>query len=150
MSVTLNATRGNVVLEDASEATVGLAGATNIAVGGVGPIYTGPYPAEWEAVGKPDCWVASINPRQCHGDADGASQGKQKYWVSTIDLDVMIAAWNKTFADVVGKDSGGTPLIFADFVYQSQGKQKFRVSTNDLDILIANWQQANLPNPDCP
>jgi hypothetical protein len=62
----------------------------------------------------------------------------------------MIAAWNKSFADIDGKDSGGTPLICADFDNQYQAKQKYRVSTNDLDILIANWQQANLPNPDCP
>ena len=150
MFVTANATRGNVVLEDASEATVGLAGATNIAVGGVGDEYTGLYPAEWEAVGKPDCWIASINPRQCHGDADGTSQGKNKFWVSTNDLDVLIAAWNKSFAAIDGEDSGGTPLICGDFDNQSQGKNKFRVSTNDLDILIANWQAANLPDPDCP
>ena len=150
MTVTANATRGNVVLEDASEATVDLAGATNISVGGVGPNYTGPYPAQWEAVGKPDCWVASINPRQCHGDADGTSQGKNKFWVSTNDLDVLIAAWNKSFAAIDGLDSGGTPLICGDFDNQSQGKNKFRVSTNDLDILIANWQAANLPDPDCP
>ena len=150
MSVTLNATRGNVVLEDASEAVVDLSGATSVQVGGVGPEYTGPYPAEWEAVGKPDCWVASINPRQCHGDADGTSQGKQQFWVSTNDLDVLIGAWNKSFAAIDGQDAGGTPLICADFDNQSQGKQQFRVSTNDLDILIANWQQANSPAPDCP
>lgn len=150
MSVTLNATRGNVVLEDASEATVDLAGATNVAVGGVGPAYTGPHPEEWEDVGKPDCWIASINPRQCHGDADGTSQGKQQFWVSTNDLDVLIAAWNKTFLEIDGQDSAGTPLICADFDNLSQGKQKFRVSTDDLDILIANWQAANSPAPDCP
>lgn len=149
VTVATNATRGNVVLEDASEATVDLAGATDIQIGGAGS-YTGPQPDEWQAVGEPDCWIASINARQCHGDADGASQGKQKYWVSTNDLDVLIAAWNKSFAQIEGQTVGDVPLICADFDHLSQGKQKYRVSTNDLDILIANWQAADSPAPDCP
>jgi hypothetical protein len=52
MSVALNATRGNVVLEDASEATVDLTGATNVDII-VGQTYTGPHPEEWAAVGSP-------------------------------------------------------------------------------------------------
>jgi hypothetical protein len=149
VTVATNATRGNVVLEDASEATVDLAGATDVQIGG-GSSYTGPQPDEWQAVGEPDCWIASINARQCHGDADGVSQGKQKYWVSTNDLDILIAAWNKSFAQIEGQTVGDVPLICADFDHLSQGKQKYRVSTNDLDILIANWQAADSPAPDCP
>jgi hypothetical protein len=149
VTVTTNATRGNVVLEDASEATVDLAGATDVQVGS-NFSYTGPQPDEWQAVGKPDCWIASINARQCKGDADGLSQGKQKYWVSTNDLDVLIAAWNKSFAQIDGQTAGGVPLICADFDHLPQGKQKYRVSTNDLDILIANWQAADSPAADCP
>jgi hypothetical protein len=148
MHVALNATRGNVVLEDASEATVVLPGPT--AIGPTGPVYTGPYPEQWEAVGKPDCWCAEVNPRQCLGDADGASQGKTKYWVSTNDLDVLIGAWNKSFAQIDGQDVGGVPLICADFDQNPEGKKAYRVSTKDLDILIANWNQANSPAPDCP
>jgi hypothetical protein len=149
VTVTTNATRGNVVLEDASEAVVDLAGATEIQIAGVGG-YTGPQPEQWNAVGQPDCWLSSLNPRQCHGDADGTSQGKNKFWVSTIDLDVLIASWNKTFAELDGQMIGGVPLICGDFDHVSQGKQGFRVSTNDLDILIANWQAAEAPAPDCP
>lgn len=149
VTVTTNATRGNVVLEDASEAVVDLAGATEIQIAGVGG-YTGPQPEQWNSVGQPDCWLASLNPRQCHGDADGASQGKNKFWVSTVDLDVLIASWNKTFAELDGQTVGGIPLICGDFDHVSQGKQGFRVSTNDLDILIANWQAADAPAPDCP
>jgi hypothetical protein len=148
MSVALNATRGNVVLEDASEATVVLPEPTEI--GPAGEPYTGLYPQQWADVGEPDCWIAAINPRQCLGDADGGSQGKKKFWVSTVDLDVLIGAWNKSFADIEGQDVGGVPLICADFDQNPQGKKKFRVSTNDLDILIANWNQANAPAPDCP
>ena len=149
VTVTTNATRGNVVLEDASEATVDLTGATDVQVGGT-VSYTGPQPDEWLAVGNPDCWIASINARQCKGDADGTSQGKQIYWVSTNDLDVLIAAWNKSFAEIDGQSVGDVPLICADFDHLPQGKQKYRVSTNDLDILIANWQAADSPAADCP
>ena len=143
LTVTTNATRGNVVLEDASEATVDLTAATNVQIT-VGAIasYTGPQMDEWIAVGKPDCWCANINPRQCHGDADGASQGPNKYWVSTNDVDILIAAWNKPLASLIGNQ------ICADFDHLSQGE--YRVSTNDLDILIANWQLADAPTPDCP
>jgi len=149
VTVTTNATRGNVVLEDASEAAVDLAGATEIQIAGAGG-YTGPQPEQWNAVGQPDCWLSSLNPRQCHGDADGTSQGKNKFWVSTNDLDVLIASWNKTFAELDGQMVGGVPLICGDFDHTAQGKQEFRVSTNDLDILIANWQAADAPAPDCP
>lgn len=143
LSVATNATRGNVVLEDASEATVDLTGATNVQVS-VGPIlsYTGPQMDVWVAVGKPDCWCANINPRQCHGDADGASQGTNNYWVSTNDVDILIAAWHKPLASLTGNQ------ICADFDHLSQGE--YRVASNDLAILIANWQLDNGPAPDCP
>ncbi len=151
VTVTTNATRGNVVLEDASEAVVDLTGATEILIDGAGAgSYTGPQPEQWNAVGQPECWMSIINPRQCHGDADGTSQGKNKFWVSTNDLDVLIASWNKTFAELDGQMVGGVPLICGDFDHIAQGKQQFRVSTNDLDILIANWQAADAPAPDCP
>ena len=145
LTVTTNATRGNVVLEDASEAAVVLTGATSVQVSiGATESYTGPQMDEWIAVGKPDCWCASINPRQCHGDADGAFQSIKRYWVSTNDLDILIAAWNKPLELLSGNQ------ICADFDHLSQGEQKYRVSTNDLDILIANWQIADAPAADCP
>ncbi len=155
VTVAKNATRGNVVLENASEATVDLTGATEIQVGAVAGPAAAPRGVaaqtdEWQAVGRPDCWLASINPRQCHGDADGTSQSKQKFWVSTNDLDILIAAWNKTYDQIKDQKIGDVPLICADFDHQAQGATKFRVSTNDLDILIANWQLSDRPAPDCP
>jgi hypothetical protein len=148
VTVTLNATRGNVVLEDATEAVVDLAGATAIPVGAaVVGSYVGPQEAEWLSVGQPACW---LNPRQCHGDADGRAQGPENYWVSTNDLDILIAAWNKTYEDISGLSINGVPLICADFDHEAQVNNKFRVSTNDLDILIANWQLAGQPAADCP
>ena len=150
MTVTTNATRGDVVLDDGSRATVDLSNADGVPIGCDGLLYTGLHPEEWDAVGKPDCWCAAINPRQCHGDADNESQGKQKFWVSTNDLDVLIAAWNKPFSEIDGKTVGDVPLICADFDQVPQGKSKYRVSTDDLDILVANWQVADGPAPDCP
>jgi hypothetical protein len=102
---------------------------------------------EWVAVGEPICWCYR---RQCHGDADCKFQGKQKFWVSTDDLDILVAAWNKPFAEIDGKTVSGVPMICADFNHKAQGKKKYRVSTNDLDILIANWSKANAPAADCP
>jgi hypothetical protein len=145
LTVTTNATRGNVVLEDASEAAVDLTGASNVQIT-IGTIasYTGPQMDEWVAVGKPDCWCASINPRQCHGDADGASEGLNKYWVLNNDVDILVAAYNKPLELLAGNQ------ICADFDHLSEGLNKYRVSTNDLDILIANWQLTDGPAPDCP
>jgi hypothetical protein len=102
---------------------------------------------EWIKVGEPVCWCYK---RQCHGDTDGKPQGRQQYWVSTNDLDVLIAAWNKPFAEIDGRTVNGAALICADFDHKAQGKENYRVSTDDLDILIANWNQANAPAPDCP
>jgi hypothetical protein len=151
MTVTLNATRGNVVLEDASEAVVDLSGATEIPFGAVAVgTMVAPQNDEWTAVGQPACWLTAVNPRQCHGDADGKAQGPNSYWVSTNDLDILIAAWNKTYDEIKGQTINGVPLICADFDHASQGSNKFRVSANDLDILIANWQLAGQPAGNCP
>ncbi len=147
VTVTLNATRGNVVLEDATEAVVDLTGATAVPIGALavgGPTDT--RSVEWLSVGQPACW---LNARHCHGDADGKSQGSEKFWVSTNDLDILIAAWNKSYAEISGQTINGVPLICADFDHAAQGSNKFRVSTNDLDILIANWQLPNQPAADC-
>jgi hypothetical protein len=96
---------------------------------------------EWVEVGAPACWC---HERQCHGDTDCKSQGKQKYWVSTDDLDILIAGWNKPVELLSASQ------ICADFDHKAQGKKKYRVSVNDLDILIANWNKANVPADDCP
>jgi hypothetical protein len=112
--------------------------------------YTGLYFDKWLAVGSPECWCTNVNPRQCHGDADGQSQGKQQYWVSTNDLDILIAAWNKPFEQIEGVTKKGIPLICSDFDHLPKGKNDYHVSVNDLDILIANWNTANKPDPNCP
>jgi hypothetical protein len=102
---------------------------------------------EWIELGEPICWRYR---RQCHGDADCKSQGKQKYWVSTNDLDILIAAWNHPFSEIEDQTVNGVPLICADFDHKAQSIENYRVSTDDLDILIAHWNKANAPAADCP
>jgi hypothetical protein len=166
LTITTNARRGGVVLENSSPATVNLTGAQiHVGTGGAALAtlsslstktnntlaslssaitYTGKYPEQWVAVARPQCWIAKLNPRQCRGDADGASQGKENFWVSTNDLNILIEAFDKPLSDLKGNQ------ICADFDHLPQGQKAFRVSTNDLDILIANWKIANGPAPDCP
>lgn len=158
--VNTNALRGGVVMENPDEVPNVY---FHLVDGNLQPTecYSGPYIEEWRSVGSPDCWCASINPRQCHGDADNASQGKNNYWVSTYDADVLYAALNKAYPDMVDANGvhltvnvGGVdvPLICADFDHQSQGKNSYRVSTYDADILynLANQQVPNGPEPNCP
>jgi len=101
------------------------------------------FSVNWVAVGQPDCWC---NLRQCHGDADDAFQGKSKYYVCTRDLDILLAAWNKPFADIESETLDGAPLVCADFDHIPQGTNKYRVSTNDIDILVAHWMIKEPPD----
>jgi hypothetical protein len=162
LSVTVEDTyRGGIVMEDGNNpGTVDLSGATDVSVGPCDKCYTGPEPTEWGAVGEPDCWCASVNPRQCHGDADGTGEGKLgDVWVATYDLAVFLEAWNKTEAqlglpsdpctiNVGGQD---VKLICADFTHTGEGKLgDIRVATLDLGIFLANWNIAGKPDPNCP
>jgi hypothetical protein len=106
---------------------------------------------EWLLVGLPECWCY---PRQCHGDADGAYQGKFKYWVSTKDQAIFNAAWNKPYSEMIDANgdpctTNGIPWICADFDHEAQGKFKYRVSTNDQAIMNTNWHINNGPNDNC-
>jgi hypothetical protein len=113
--------------------------------------YTGPQLAQWQAVGEPDCWCSSVNPYQCHGDADGLGEGKGNYHVSSNDLNTLLAAWNKNFAAIDGLDYNGIPLICADSDHLPEGKGAYRVSSNDLNTLLWYWNNKNGAVPaDCP
>lgn len=101
---------------------------------------------EWESVGSPEAWCVSNNPRQCLGDADGLPFGKNNYWVATGDLNVLLAAWNKTFAQIDGQTYNGVPLINADFDHLPFGKNNYRVATGDLNILLSSWNINNGPS----
>ena len=143
VTIAANATRGNVVLADATEASTNLP--ISVPVGSSCPF----SPAEcndWDAFGNPDCW---LYPNQCYGDSDGLTQGSIKvgyYHVGTNDLDLLMLAW------MVKEPTKGLGIltvpngICADFAHDQQGSIKvgyYRVGTNDLDILMANWMIKN-------
>jgi hypothetical protein len=102
--------------------------------------YAHPDYFEWLYVGKPDCWCY---PRQCYGDADDLPAGKNNYWVSTPDLTILKAAWNKPLGLLVGNE------ICADFDHLPAGKNNYRVSTPDLTILKTYWNIPSGPDPNC-
>lgn len=159
MSVTGNAIRGNVVLETAAEAALGLTQATDIAIGGLDECfpsdaaYAGQY-ADWVAYGKPDCWcgkdtgVTSIAEEnlgyQCDGDAAGDTQNPLLKWrVSLSDLTMIINNW---------KQKIDTADPCADVAHDSQNPLlKWRVSLSDLTVVINNWKKKDSQLPgDCP
>jgi hypothetical protein len=152
LTVTLNEARGGVVLTDPDvAATVDLAQATAVAVGGSGDLLPPSHPdyAEWVAVGKPACWAY---PRQCHGDADGLVDGSAKtgfYYVGTEDLNVLVDAWQvrePPFGLGIASIENG---ICADFARDLEGNDKsgfYRVGPSDLNILIENWLVREQPD----
>jgi hypothetical protein len=103
--------------------------------------------SQWKLVGRPRCWCY---PRQCHGDADGAQEGKSpnQYWVGVNDLTVLQKAWNKTAAQLYVAPE---PNACADFDRASEGKSPniVEVGVNDLTILQNNWstKSPNYGNP---
>jgi hypothetical protein len=154
--VNTNALRGGIVMENPDEVP-------NVYFhfddGNFPSCYTGPQPAEWASVGSPQCWCASVNPRQCYGDVDNRAQAKQNYWVYTYDSTVFNAAWQKPYADMIDANGvhltttvGGVavPWICADLDHLPGGKKNYRGYTADSSIFLANWQIAGGPPPTCP
>jgi hypothetical protein len=101
---------------------------------------TNPSYAQWVAVGKPLSWC---NPRQCNGDANGATEviGKGSFWVGPADLAILVSGYAKAYSDPVTN-----PWISADFSRSAEtiGKGSFRVGTQDLNILVANYAKATV------
>jgi hypothetical protein len=155
LTVAGNATRGNVVMEDTTQAN--LTGVT-IPVGAAPECFPSGHPDydEWKnVVGAPDCWCYT---RQCHGDDDNYAEGKSGYWVSINDLTVLKDAWNKDFPTIEGQTSTvetGTGVfvdvewICADFDHLPEGKFDYRVGIEDLTILKKYWQNKIVVDPNC-
>jgi hypothetical protein len=135
VSLAQNAIRGGVVMEDTTqEFSPSYVTLTGSHVEGCGGCFPSSHPdyAEWLTVGEPDSWCY---PRQCHGDATGEKEqmGKPYYWVSDVDLGVLIEGYGKTYTD-----PETNPWIAADFTHAAEqmGKPYYRVSNIDLNILI--------------
>ena len=101
---------------------------------------TNPSYAQWVAVGKPDSWC---NPRQCHGDANGAQEqiGKVMRWVGYADLNILVSGFNKVY-------TGTESWIAADFSRTEEqiGKVMRRVGYADLNILVSYFNQGVVPD----
>jgi len=112
-----------------------------------GPIdcYTGPDTADWVAVGKPDSWCT---PRQCHGDANNATEviGKGSFWVGYNDINILLLGFKQAYA---GNPATQT-WIAADFDHKTEviGKGTFRVGYNDINVLLKYFKGAAVPT-DC-
>jgi len=137
LTVSENAARGGVVMENPDE-PVSFIG-TSCLVGGGCDIYGGPDQAAFEAAGCPACWM---NPRQCHGDIDGATEqiGKLTFHVGFTDLTQFVAAWQDAVLDQCANVDHATEQI---------GKLTFNVGFNDLNKFVANWQDALGTPADC-
>ena len=158
VSIAGNATRGNVVLTDGTEASAVYVGTTATGCYVVidcfptTPDYAGQR-ADWlayKAAGAdPNCWCppgsgAVPDPCgfQCDGDAGNDKQGIGKFRVFTNDLNLVTGNWKK-------KISNADPC--ADMAHDAQGIGKFRVFTNDLNRVTGNWKlkDSQLPG-NCP
>jgi hypothetical protein len=144
--VTGNAIRGNVVLENASEAALSPAEVC-INVGVPPDCFPSGFTtyADWVTYNKPKCWCnTAIDPLatgnyQCDGDGDGKTEGALKYRVFSKDLGVMVSQWKKKIAEVTDP--------CADFDHKAEGALKYRVFSKDLGVLVAKWKKkdADLP-----
>lgn len=144
--VTVNNTRGGIVLENGKQATADLSEA--VAMLGICdlffPTHYSTYP-DWIAFGRPLCWC---EPYQCDGDASGLDSGigSKKTRINTNDLRVLIDNWG-----LKGTEPRFNPCADVDHKAQGIGPYKTRVGTNDLQILVNNWNKkaSELPG-DCP
>jgi len=145
VTVKLNEARGGVVLTTPDiPAKVDLTKASDVATtgGNIALASTSAEYAEWVAVGKPACWTF---PRQCHGDADGKTEGDAKtgfYYVGPSDLNILIAAWQvkePPFGPGIATLNNG---ICADFAHDQAGSATtgfYRVGSTDLNRLVESW-----------
>jgi len=150
MSVTLNATRGNVVLEGGGEATVNLTAATDVDI----VLTVSPFdPAhadydEWVANDSPECWCYKY---QCLGDADGLAGGTLKggyFHVQIADLNMLVNGWKKdpTALPSYWVEGVSTWDICPDFDRAEGGTLKggyFHVQVADLNILVNHWKKTD-------
>ncbi len=175
MTISLDDTRGGMVMTDQGDpCSINLPAGFQISA--AGDCFPGSHSAAylaggtttvgwneydfWVQAGKPDCWCqqsfADGYPKvnyQCKGDADFEFVGKDKLgkrvWVTGLDLDVVVAAWQK--GDDLDTGVVGTYLgisyACADFNHAFEGKNKngkrVNVTGADLDILVAGWQDGD-------
>jgi hypothetical protein len=148
--VTGNAIRGNVVLEDASEATLDPNPVCiDIPHGEPDCILNTPEYAlqyeKWVLLSKPLCWCNDYGTdpykgNQCYGDGAGDIYRKGQI-VYTTDLTMLADSWEAKLGDAHLN-------ACADFAHDTYRKGQV-VYVTDLTVLATNWEAKVLPN-DCP
>jgi len=147
LCVTGNAIRGNVVLEDVSEATLTPAEVCIMFdCFPSSPEYAVQY-ANWALLGKPECWCNDYGTGdQCYGDAAGDVHGRG-YVVYTTDLNRVAGSWKAKIGD-------GNLDPCSDFKHDTHGRG-YIVYTTDLNVMADNWKKKSGAAPigvpgDCP
>jgi hypothetical protein len=133
LTLTVNSTRGGVVLADGSSVTPVLVPAA-LAFPDCYPCWLG-YAVgygNWKSVGSPPCWCNY--PYQCDGDSDNSTETIFKYRVYTGDLDAVSASWK-------ARNTSTNLNACADFDHGAETIFKYRVYTADLQYLIDNWKK---------
>lgn len=137
ISITANAIRGGVVMEDPDETVSLTSNGCNATIPDCAPPECmGPgHPDidEWRAVGSPDCWCY---PRQCRGDVD-ATQEYGAYWVLLNDLNQFKTYFQQT-------NVAGEPGICSDLAHDIE-YGAYRVLLNDLNIIKTYFQAVSVP-----
>lgn len=130
VSISENAARGGIVMEDSSSPASNLPCPACCTISIITDCMKDTHPdyQTWSDLNKPDCWCYA---HQCQGDADGQQQFGQ-YWVFTDDLDIFKANFAKTAAQMTADG------VCADIDHQEQFGQ-YRVFTDDLDIFKVNF-----------
>lgn len=162
VTISENTVRGGIVMEDPDEdADPNITGGSTYGTCGPGPCYTGPDVVEWRAVGSPTQWC---NPRQCHGDADHATEKigtRNKRWVGYRDIDILLDGFNVAYGAAPGVYNGDPSVetwITADFDHATEKigtRNKRHVGYRDIDVLLKYFNMADneatgrAPDPNC-
>lgn len=139
VSISANAARGGIVMEDSSSPTSNLPCVICCELRMKCLKDTHPDYAAWQAFGEPDCWCYR---RQCRGDGDGLKTGP--FWVAIPDLNMLRAAINKTDVVLQGVTNG----ICCDYDNVKSGP--FRVAIPDLNILRLYINKVETLVDECP
>jgi hypothetical protein len=99
---------------------------------------TSPDYDDWEEWDCPACWCYA---RQCRGDSDGLMIGP--FWVQMLDLNALVAAFNKTDTMLATIPKG----ICADFDHTKVGP--FRVQMLDLNTFVTYFNKIETLVPEC-
>ena len=145
-----NAIRGNVVLEDASEAALDPPEVCILLdCFPSSTAYAAQY-AHWVNMGKPECWCEGwASGNQCYGDAMGDTHSRG-YIVYNSDLTELSTSWKikVTATQTLAQAEALGLNVCADFHHDIHSRG-YVVYNSDLTVLSTNWKAKVLPG-DCP